>query len=286
MIEILPQYLFNGVLVGANYALIALGLTVIFGLMNIANFAHGQFYMMGGFMAYVLTASLGIGYFPAIVIAVLVVAAAGVVLDRLIFFRLRAKPLISSVLVTIGLSILLENLALLLWGPKPEAIPSPFSKMPVVLGPIFASEARLFALGVTFATIAAVHVALRYTRWGKAVRATFQQPEAAALSGIDVDRLYAACFGIGAGLAALGGALLGSIFFVHPTMGGIATLKAFIVVILGGMGSFPGAIAGGLLLGISESLGTLVSSAYKDAIGFILVILILLYRPDGLFRRA
>ena len=286
MIDLLPQYLFNGVLVGANYALIALGLTVIFGLMNIANFAHGQFYMMGGFMAYVLTSSLGLNYFVSIGIAVLIVAAFGVLLDRTIFKRLRSEPLISSVLVTIGLAILLENLALIVWGPRPEAIPTPFSKMPVILGPIFATEARLFALGVTFATILGVHLLLRYSRWGKAVRATFQQPEAAALVGIDVDRLYSACFGIGAGLAALGGALLGAIFFVHPTMGGIATLKAFVVVILGGMGSFPGAIAGGLLLGIAESFGTLITSDYKDAIGFILVILILLYRPDGLFKRA
>jgi branched-chain amino acid transport system permease protein len=131
-----------------------------------------------------------------------------------------------------------------------------------------------------------IHLLLHYTRAGKAVRATFQQQEAAALVGIDIELIYSITFGIGAGLAALGGVLLGTIFYVNPTMGDVATLKAFVVTILGGMGSFPGAIVGGLLLGIAESFGTLVSSAYKDAIGYVLVILVLLYRPQGLFGKA
>jgi branched-chain amino acid transport system permease protein len=274
------------VLVGASYALIAMGLTVIFGLMNIANFAHGQFYMMGGFLAYYLTTALGFNFFIALAAAVLIVMAGGVALDRTIFRRLRGKPLINSVLVTIGLAILLENLALVLWGPRPEAIPSPLSSDALQIGSIFTTEPRLFAVGVTIAAILLIHVLLHHTRTGKAMRAAFQQQEAAALSGIDIDRLYSVAFGVGAGLAALGGVLLGSIFYVHPSMGGIVTLKAFVVVILGGMGSFAGAIVGGLFLGIAESFGTLVSSSYKDAIGFVLVILVLLYRPDGLFRKV
>ncbi len=273
-------------LVGASYALIAMGLTVIFGLMNIANFAHGQFYMMGGFLAYYLTTALGFNFFIALAAAVLIVMAGGVALDRTIFRRLRGKPLINSVLVTIGLAILLENLALVLWGPRPEAIPSPLSSDALQIGSIFTTEPRLFAVGVTIAAILLIHVLLHHTRTGKAMRAAFQQQEAAALSGIDIDRLYSVAFGVGAGLAALGGVLLGSIFYVHPSMGGIVTLKAFVVVILGGMGSFAGAIVGGLFLGIAESFGTLVSSSYKDAIGFVLVILVLLYRPDGLFRKV
>lgn len=286
MLEAFPQYFFNGVLVGANYALIAMGLTVIFGLMNIANFAHGQFYMMGGFLAYYLTTALGFNFFIAMAASVAIVVAFGIVLDRLIFKRLRGKPLISSVLVTIGLAILLENLALVLWGPRPAAIPSPFSLDAMQIGPIFTTAPRLFAVGVTVVMIAVIHVLLHYTRTGKAMRATFQQQEAAALVGINIDRLYSLTFGVGAGLAALGGVLLGAIFYVHPSMGGIATLKAFVVTILGGMGSFVGAIVGGLFLGLAESFGTLLSSAYKDAIGFVLVILILLFRPDGLFRKV
>ena len=285
MLEAFPQYVFNGLLIGSSYALIALGLTVIFGLMNIANFAHGQFYMMGGFFAYVLTTSMGINYFVAIVLAVLLVMALGVALDRTIFRRLRGQPLISSVLATIGLAILLENVALLVWGPRPERIPSPLPITAIEIGPIFATAPRLFAVGVTIVTIIVIHFLMRHTRLGKAMRATFQQQEAAALSGINIDRIYSLAFGIGAGLAGLGGVLLGSIFLVHPSMGGIATLKAFVVVILGGMGSFVGAIVAGIFLGLAESFGTLISSAYKDAFGFILVIVILLFRPDGLFKK-
>jgi branched-chain amino acid transport system permease protein len=139
---------------------------------------------------------------------------------------------------------------------------------------------------ITIAALVTVHLFLNRTVVGTAMRATFQQAEAAKLVGIPIEQVNAITFGLGAGLAALGGALLGAIFFVHPTMGGTATLKAFIVVILGGLGSITGSMVGGLILGIAESLGTLVSSAYKDAIGFVLVILILLYRPDGLFKRS
>jgi branched-chain amino acid transport system permease protein len=286
MLEYFPQYLFNGILIGANYALIAIGLTVIFGLMNIANFAHGQFYMLGGFMAYQLTTAIGLNFFVALVISVAAVTGIGILLERTIFARLRNKPLISSVLVTIGLAIVIENLALVLWGARPEAIPNPFPVSPVEIGSIFATVPRLFAVVVTLAAIVIIHLLLHYTRMGKAMRATFQQQEAAALAGIDVDLIYSIAFGIGAGLAALGGVLLGTIFYVQPSMGDVATLKAFVVTILGGMGSFPGAIVGGLLLGIAESFGTLVSSDYKDAIGYILVILVLLYRPQGLFGKA
>lgn len=280
------QYFVNGILVGSNYAIIAVGLTIIFGLMNIANFAHGQFYMLGGFATYTLVNGLGVNYFLAIVLSVALVTAFGIALDRTLFVRLRSRSLISSVMVTIGLAILLENVALLIWGPRPDAIDAPFSMMPLQIGPLFITETQVFALVVTLVTILSLHLFLRYTRWGIAVRATFQQPDAAALSGVDVDRLYSVCFGVGAGLAALGGALLGTIFFVYPTMGNLPTLKAFIVVILGGMGSFPGAILGGLLLGLAESFGTYLSSQYKDAIGFLLVIVVLLLRPDGLFKRA
>ena len=286
MTELVFQYIFNGLVLGFIYALIAIGLTMIFGIMNIANFAHGQFYMLGGFFAYYLTSRLGIHYFLALPLSVASVICLGLIFERIIFSRLREKAVMSSVLATIGLAILLENSALLVWGPRPEAIRSPLSLMPIRLGPIFTTEPRLFAIGITLLAILVTHFVLHYTRIGKATRATFQNKESAALVGIEIDHVHGFTFGLGAGLAALAGVLLGSIFYVHPTMGGNATLKAFVVVILGGMGSFIGSIVGGLILGIAESFGTIVSSAYKDAIGFILVILILLYRPQGLFQKV
>jgi branched-chain amino acid transport system permease protein len=283
--DLVPQYLFNGLVVGSSYALIALGLTAIFGLMNIANFAHGQFYMLGGFVGFWLTKRIGIPFFLAIAMTTVIVGCAGYLLETFLFRRLRTASLMSSVLATIGLAIVIENGARLLWGPSPERISSGLSSQSIELLGIFATPERLATVALTLVLIGLLEYGLHFTRLGTEVRATFQQKEAAALVGIDVERLYALTFALGAGLAALAGVMLGSIFVVQPSMGGIATLKAFIVVIVGGLGNFVGAIAGGLLLGIAESFGSIVSSAYKDAIGFLLVIVVLLYKPDGLFGK-
>ncbi|WJR80857.1 branched-chain amino acid ABC transporter permease [Bradyrhizobium sp. NP1] len=283
--DLIPQYLFNGLVVGSSYALIALGLTAIFGLMNLANFAHGQFYMLGGFVGFWLTRRAGLPFFLAVGVTTLVVGCAGYFLEKFLFRRLRSAPLMSSVLATIGLAIVLENGARLLWGPSPERIFSGLPSQSIELFGALATPERLITIVLTFVLIGLLEYSLYFTRAGMEVRATFQQKEAAALVGINIERLYALTFALGAGLAALAGVMLGSIFVVQPSMGGVATLKAFIVVILGGLGNFLGAIAGGLLLGMAESFGSIVSSAYKDAIGFVLVIAVLLYKPDGLFGK-
>lgn len=282
--DLIPQYIFNGLVVGSSYALIAVGLTAIFGLMEIANFAHGQFYMLGAFFAYTLTRLLGLDFWTGLVGSVMGVMIVGVVLERTLFRILRGASL-SSVLATIALSIFLENLALNVWGPRPQKIPTPFETGSIEFSGVFTTPERLLMLAVTVVIVILLHVGLRHTQTGKAIRATFQQREAAALVGIDIDRLYTLTFAIGAGVAGLAGVLLGTIFVVQPAMGGIATLKAFIVVTLGGISSFAGGIAGGLLLGLAESFGAIISPAYKDAVGFILVMLVLLYKPDGLFGK-
>jgi branched-chain amino acid transport system permease protein len=283
--DLIPQYIFNGLVVGSSYALIAVGLTAIFGLMEIANFAHGQFYMLGAFFAYTLTRLLGLDFWTGLVGSVMAVMIVGVVLERTLFRILRGASLSSSVLATIALSIFLENLALNVWGPRPQKIPTPFETGSIEFAGVFTTPERLLMLTVTVVIVILLHVGLRHTQTGKAIRATFQQREAAALVGIDIDRLYTLTFAIGAGVAGLAGVLLGTIFVVQPAMGGIATLKAFIVVTLGGISSFAGGIAGGLLLGLAESFGAIISPAYKDAVGFILVMLVLLYKPDGLFGK-
>ena len=284
---ILGQHLLNGVLIGCAYALIAIGLTMIFGVMNIANFAHGEFYMMGGFLAFYLVSLLKLNYFVALPLAVVLVVVLAVVIQQAIFKRLRDAPVMTTTLVTIGLSILLENVAHLLWGPQPQVIPTPFPTKPLSFFGIYTTPLYLFSMVVTAALIVVGHVLIQRTRMGKAMRATFQNKEAAALVGVRIDRIYMYAFTFGAALAAAAGAVLGGFIPVEPTMGGIATLKAFVVVILGGMGSFVGAIVGGLLLGLAEGLGAgYFSTGWKDAIGFIAVILLLLFRPDGLFKRA
>lgn len=283
--EFIPQYVFNGLVVGCSYALIAIGLTAIFGLMEIANFAHGQFYMLGAYFTYWLTRIVGLDFWTGLVASVVGVMLVGVILERTLFRILRGASLSSSVLATIALSIFLENLALNVWGPRPQKILSPFETGSIEFLGVFTTPERLLMLFVTVLIVILLHLGLRHTQTGKAIRATFQQREAAALVGIDIDRLYTLTFAIGAGLAALAGVLLGTIFVVQPSMGGIATLKAFVVVTLGGISSFAGGIAGGLVLGLAESFGAIIAPAYKDAVGFILVMLVLLYKPDGLFGK-
>jgi branched-chain amino acid transport system permease protein len=284
MVTIVIDYILNGIVIGSGYALIAIGLTMIFGLMEIVNFAHGEFYMIGGFIAFYLVQLFGLNFFASLLVSIATVMVLGLLFDRVIFAPLRGKPIITTALVTIGLSIFMQNFTLYLWGATPKTIPSPFSRIPMKIGPIFITQERVFATLLTFAIIIGMHLFLKKTKAGKALRATFQGKEAAALVGINIDRVYAITFAVGVGLSATAGSLLGSIFYITPTVGGMATLKAFIIVILGGMGSFPGAIVGGLTLGVAESLGAgFISSAYKDAIGFIIVIILLLFRPQGLF---
>ncbi len=284
---ILGQHLFNGILIGCAYALIAIGLTMIFGVMNIANFAHGEFYMLGGFIAYYLVSLIGLNYYLALPAAVVLVVVLSVILQHSIFRRLRDAPLMTTTLVTIGLSILLEHVALILWGPQPQSIPNPFPTTPLSFFGIYTTPLYLFSMAVAAALIVMGHLVIRHTSMGKAMRATFQNKEASALVGIRIDRIYMLTFAFGAALAAAAGAVLGGFIPVEPTAGGLITLKAFIVVILGGLGSFVGAIVGGLLLGIAEALGAgYLPTGWKDAIGFFAVILVLLFRPDGLFKRA
>lgn len=284
MIELAVELVGQGLIIGSGYALMALGLTMIFGLMNLANFAHGEFYMLGAYFAFSATRLLGLDYFAAVAAAVGATMLVGFVLDRLVFRQLRGRPIMSATMATIGLSILLQSLAQVTWGAYPLTITTPFPAEPLALGPIVVPANRLFIIAVTIVVIGTFQWLLRATRLGKSLRATFQNKEAAALVGIEVEHIYTAAFTIGAGLAAVAGALLGSVFTLFPTMGGFATLKAFIVVIVGGMGSFVGAIVSGLLLGVAEALGAgFVSSAYKDAVGFIVVVVVLLFAPQGLF---
>jgi branched-chain amino acid transport system permease protein len=257
---------------------------MIFGLMNLANFAHGEFYMLGAYFAFSGVSVLRLNYFVAVILAIAATMLLAFVLDRLVFRRLRREPIMSATMATIGLSILLQYGAQMIWGAYPLSIRTPFPPEPLALGPIVVPVNRLFIVAVTLVVIGLFHWLLRSTRLGKAIRATFQNKESAALVGIEIERIYTTVFVIGAGLAAISGALLGSILTLFPTMGGFATLKAFIVVIVGGMGSFPGAIVSGLLLGVAEALGSgFVSSAYKDGVGFIVVIVVLLFAPHGLF---
>lgn len=286
--DLLPQYIANGLVIGSFYALSALGLTLILGLMRVVNFAHGELYMVGGVMGWWATTRLGLNFFSGLLLVAVVLGVFGWLIDRFLIERIRDQGEEPGILLTIGLSIFLANTALLLVGTAPLKIESPLAGGPLFLGPIVLTKARLFAVAVSIALMIITYLVIQKTRLGRAMRATFQDPMAAKLVGIRTANIYAGTFAMGTVIASMAGMLLGSIYSTQVSIGGLVSMKAFVVVILGGMGSFAGAIVGGLLLGLAEALwGGYVATGWVDIIGFILVILTLLFRPYGLFvKRA
>src|SRR5215510_11760734 len=283
----LLQHLLNGLLLGATYSLLGIGLTLVFGLMNVVNFAHGEFYTLGAYAVFAALVGMSVSFFVAIPLAILGGAAAGALCERLLLRPLRGESIDTVMLVMIGLWIAMQNAELLGWGGVARSVPSPFGTTPWALGPVSVSPLRLFVFAAAALLIAGAHLLLARTRLGRAMRATFQDRDTAALMGVDIERIHTITFAFGAGLAAAAGALLGPVFLLYPSMGDLASLKAFSVVILGGLGNLAGAALGGLLLGVAEELGAgYVSSGYRDAVGFVAIILVLLFRPAGLFARA
>lgn len=284
--DLFLQLVANGLVLGAFYALSALGLTLVFGLMRVVNFAHGELYVIGGLFGWALTVVFGWNYFLALVLVVIVLGILGYLIDQILIARVRGQGEEPTILLTIGLSIFIANTALLIFGTTPVTVASPFASKPLFLGPVVITQARLVLVAICAVLIAAANLLIQKTTLGRAMRATFQDPMAAQLVGIRTPRIYGLTFALGATLAGAAGMLLGSIYVVEASTGGIISLKAFVVVILGGMGSFAGAVAGGLILGLTEALwGGYVSTGYVDAIGFALVIVTLLVRPYGLFSR-
>lgn len=286
MLENLGQPIVNGLILGMAYVLIGMGLTITFGLMNVVNFAHGEVYMLGAVLCYTIMTMAGANYFVAFISAILIVMALAALFETGILRRLRREretAELTSMFVTIGLSVFLLNGVWLLWGAYPRNLKPPFSQIPVNLGGILVTPPRIFMGVVTLLLIFAVHWMIRKTGFGRAMRATFQDPEVAALVGVNTNRVYTMGFALGSGLAAAAGVLLGSILMVHPQMGLGAIGKAFVVAIVGGMGDLVGTTLAGIILGLVESLGAVyISSTYKDIFGFIMVILVLIFMPQGL----
>ena len=282
MLELI-QHCLNGLIIGGAYALIGVGMTMILGIMRVINFAHGEFYMLGAYVCYSLVTLWGINFFLAFPIAILCMALVGCTVEQVVLRPLRGRELNTNMMAMIGVSIAFSNLALLIWGAVPQAIPQPFPGGAInILGLSF-TPFRLFICATAMVSIVGVHLFIQRTMQGKSMRATFQDMEMASMLGVRVNRVFPLTFGLGAAMAAVSGILLGILFSLKPTMGEFAVSRAFAVVILGGMGSFPGAIAGGLILGLSENLAAAyISSGFKDAIAFMLIVFILVFKPTGL----
>jgi branched-chain amino acid transport system permease protein len=286
-VDQLLQHIVNAIILGGTYALLGIGLTLIFGIMKVVNFTHGELYAFGAFSMYMIATALQLDFFLALGVAI----AAGFVLGAMIEYALlrpmRGADIDTTMLVMIGAWIVMQNTEMLIWGGVAKAVVNPFPQQPLVIGPVSVSWIRVFVLCVALLMIVGTYAMINRTRLGRAMRATFQDSDTAALMGVNVRGIYTVTFAMGSALAAAAGALLGPVFLVTPTMGDLAALKAFAIVILGGLGNITGATIGGFILAFVEEIGAgYISSGYRDAMGFLIIIVVLLFKPTGLFARA
>jgi branched-chain amino acid transport system permease protein len=279
----MAQILATGLAMGCIYALVGLGFILIYNATHGLNFAHGELVMLAAFVFYT-AANTGLPLWLAAVATLIVMGAFGFFYQRFLFHPLRKRPFISFIIATIGFSIVLRNLALILWGPNALKVDSFFAVDVLRLGSVALTPESLFIVGATFITLAAQYYLFFGTDLGRRIRASAQNPEMAELLGIRLNRMISITFIVSTVLAGVAGVLVAPIFLVDPDMGASLILKAFIGVIVGGFGSIPGAVVGGLIIGVLEILvAVFVSSTFKDAIVFGLLILLLLTFPRGLF---
>ena len=283
MAAALLEQVINGMMTGSIYVLIALGMVLIYGVMHVLNFAHGVLFMLGGYFCHFFFTRLTGSYAIALVLSMAALAAVGIVLERGVFRPLQGN-LRNQVIASLGLILVIENLVVALWGPNALQMKIPATERLVPVGELRFPLQHLMIIGVTALVVAAMFVFLKWTRAGTALRATSQNRHAALVVGIPVERMDVASFAIGTALAALGGALVGPLFLVFPLMGDAPMVKGLAGILLGGMGSVPGAVIGGLIIGVAEAVSTLfLPTDYRDSVAFAIMVLILLVRPRGLF---
>lgn len=284
-LSLVAQALSNGVIVGLLYLLMAVGFTLVFGVMRVVNFAHSEFYMLGAFSAYVLVSHYELPFLLAVAITFLLAISFGAIVEWVVLKPFRNDEL-NGMIATIGLAMVLQASALMFFGPDPQFMP-PVADGSIALGPVILPMSRLYVVGCSAIVLLALYGFLQWTRHGRALRAVVQDMEIATAQGIRAKLVYPLGFGLGVGLASIAGALMAPLFSVSPFIGSTPLLKAFIVVILGGLGSIPGAALASLLLGIAESFGsTFLGSSASDLLVFVLVMVVLVFRPSGLMGRA
>lgn len=279
------QIVVNGLLAGLIYVVMALGFTLVFGIMRIVNFAHGEFYMVGAAVVLVLYGGLGWPFFPAVLAGGLASAAAGIVLERTLIRPIVGEEM-PGMIMTLAIGIILQSTALLFFGPAEQTVPRPFSGTWAIMNAVVPWDRTIVAI-CALVILAAFYLFLKFSRVGLAMQAVAQDRETASLMGIESGAIYVIAFGISCLLAGLAGGLMAPIYTIGPYMGELPIMKAFVIVILGGLGSVPGAVLGGMLIGLSESvLATLFDPTVALIASFALVLLIVIIRPTGLMGRS
>jgi branched-chain amino acid transport system permease protein len=294
----LAQHFMNGLTLGAIYALIALGYTMVYGILKFINFAHGEILMMGTYAALILFSTLTAGgssgthtiliFALALVLAMAVSAFLGIVIERIAYKPLRKAPRLAPLLSAIGVSIILMNIAALIFGTQPRKFDYPFNNSSIDIAGISITPHQIMVLVISILLMALLNFFVEKTRLGKAMRATSEKPDVAALMGININRIISLTFAIGSALAAVAGVLTALEYKVYPTMGTMYGLKAFIAAVIGGIGNIRGAMLGGILLGLLETFGVVIfgiPQGLKDTIAFSLLIIILLAKPSGLLGK-
>ena len=283
----LPQQLINGLMLGAIYALIALGYTMVYGVLKLINFAHGDIYMVGAYIGFFAITKTNFSIVPAILISMVVTGLLGMLVEKLAYKPLRHAPRISVLITAIGVSFFLEYTSMYFVSPTPRTFPAVFDSVAINIGPLVINGQQMLILGITCVLMVLLTYIVQKTKIGKAMRAASFDTETAQLMGIDSDRVISITFGIGSALAAVAGVLVGVYYnSIDPLMGIMPGLKAFVAAVLGGIGILPGAVAGGIILGVVEALVSgFLSSTFRDAAAFAILILVLLFKPSGLFGK-
>ena len=283
------QYLINGISIGAVYAIIALGYTMVYGIAKMLNFAHGDVIMVGAYISFCVTTYLGLPAIVSVIAAVIVCTLLGVTIEGLAYKPLRGTPSLAVLITAIGVSYFLQNAAQLIWGAAPKNFTSLVTMKPIMLfnGNLVITGEAILTVVVSALVMVGLTLFTNKTRTGKAMRAVSEDRDAAQLMGINVNRTISTTFAIGAALAAIAGVLLCStVPTLQPTTGSMPGIRAFTAAVFGGIGSMPGAMLGGILLGIIETLSKkYISTDFSDAIVFAVLIVILLLKPAGLLGK-
>jgi branched-chain amino acid transport system permease protein len=286
-VSLLLQVLVNGLLAGGILAVVALGFSLVWGIMNIINLAHGAFVMMGAYLSYVLFSAFGVDPFASVPIAFVVMFGFGYLVQRFVINFVVRAPILTTFLLTFGLSLLLVNVALLIFHGDSKAVTPAYLGSNFSLGPVTVAWTKLWTLVVALGITGAIALWLGRSKTGRAIRATSMDIGAAQLSGVRVAHIYAIVFALGAGLAGAAGVLVGINQTLNPSMGDPYIIKAFVVCVLGGLGSVEGALVGGLLYGVVEALGSqFIGTGLQDAVALVVLLLVLVVRPRGLLGRS
>ena len=282
------QQLMNGIVLGSTYALIALGYTMVYGIIELINFAHGEIYMFGAFVGMTFVTIYKLPFFLAFFLAMALASLLGITVEYFAYRPLRRSSRLAALISAIGASIFLQNLALLIKGARPYSFPSPFVAKVYKTSFVSISKVELIILIISLLLMLGLTFLIQKTKIGIAMRATAQDKDTASLMGININSVITITFAVGSALGAAAGVMVGIYFrSVTPMMGLMPGLNGFVAAVLGGIGSIPGAMLGGLLLGIAEVMGAAyVSSQYRDAIAFAILIIVLLFKPAGLIGRS